>query len=91
MLWGCFLAAGPGRLVKEEGKMNAVKHRKILKELRLRTTFDFKLDNNPKHLAKTPQKWFKSNNFNVLEWLSQSPDLYPIENLWLDMKRAVHS
>ncbi len=32
MLWGCFLAAGTGRLVAIEGKMNAAKYRDILDE-----------------------------------------------------------
>ncbi len=30
MLWGCFSAAGTGRLVAIEGKMNAAKYRDIL-------------------------------------------------------------
>ncbi len=32
MLWGCFSAAGTGRLVRIEGKMNAAIYRDILDE-----------------------------------------------------------
>ena len=32
MLWGCFSAAGTGRLVRIEGKMNGAKYREILNE-----------------------------------------------------------
>jgi hypothetical protein len=32
MLWVCFSAAGTGRLVRIEGKMNGAKYREILDE-----------------------------------------------------------
>ena len=61
MLWGCFSAAGTGRLVRIEGKMNGAKYREILDEnllqsvldLRLGQRFTFQQDNDPKHTAKT--------------------------------------
>ncbi len=60
MPWGCFSAAGTGRLVAIEGKMNAAKYRDILdknllqsaQDLRLGRRFTFQQDNDPKHTAK---------------------------------------
>ena len=35
MLWGCFSAAGTGRLVRIEGKMNGTKYGEILEDILL--------------------------------------------------------
>ncbi len=78
MLWGCFSAAGTGRLVRIEGKMNAAMYRNILNEnllhraldLRLGRRFIFQQDNDPKHTAKITKKWLQDNSVNV-KW-----DLY---------------
>ena len=97
MLWGCFSAAGTGRLVRIEGKINRAKYREILDEnllqsaqdLRLGRRFNFKQDNDPNPPAKTTQEWLRDKSLNVLEWPSQSPDLNPIKHLWRDQKIAI--
>lgn len=78
MLWGCFSASGPGKLVKIEGKMDAAKYREILEENLLKSARDlglgrrfiFQQDNDPKHTAKATLEWLKNKKVNVLEWPS---------------------
>ena len=64
-LWGCFSAAGTGRLFWVKEKMNGAKYRDIVHEnlvrsvrdLRLGRRFHFQPDNDPKNTAKTMQEW----------------------------------
>ena len=49
----------------------------------------FQHDNDPKQTAKATKDWLKKKHIKVLEWLSQSPDLNPIENQWRKLKVKV--
>ena len=69
-----------------EEKMDSAKFQQILEEslqpsarkLKMGRWFTFQHDNDPKNTTKATIQWLKDKKVNVLEWLSQSPDLNPI-------------
>ena len=42
----------------------------------------FQQNNDPKYTAASVRDYIRHKRINILPWLSRSPDLNPIENLW---------
>ena len=96
MAWGAFSWHGVGPIIKIDGIMDQFKYKGILEnhmlpfaEDHLPLTWIFMQDNDPKHKARSVTKWFSDQKIRVLDWPPQSPDLNPIENLWMNLKSSI--
>ena len=98
MVWGCMGWNGVGILTEVQGIMDAEQYCEIL-EHGLEKSFKklgleegeriFQQDNDPKHISKRASKWLDNNNIEVMTCPAQSPDMNPLEHLWVDLKKSL--
>ncbi|CAK9832814.1 Transposable element Tcb1 transposase [Anthophora retusa] len=99
MMWGCMTSYGTGPIQQIIGNMNQYSYMSILQFHLPETTENmpypqnevmFQQDRDPMHIEKSVQNWLNNQNFKLLDWPAQSPDLNPIENLWAHLKKKLH-
>ena len=92
MFWGAIRSDGRKLLVKCPNKLNAVDYWEILKSYKEKMHFldiFFQQDNAPVHKSKIIGNFFQENEWEVLEWPANSPDLNRIKNLWAILKQRL--
>ena len=89
MLMGIYSQSGKGNLVVSDGTANGPTNRAIVRKSLLPNwrRFEhqgvyFQQDNASSHTAELTQDVFDNYGIDFIEWLANSPDSSPIENIW---------
>ena len=93
-----FVIAGiqlPLHILPRNTRMDSALYREVLSKhlgysMRKTGTKIFQQDGAPCHKSRLMMAWFKKQGITLLDWLGQSLDMNPSENLWTAFKRILY-
>ncbi|KAK3530439.1 hypothetical protein QTP86_024351, partial [Hemibagrus guttatus] len=93
MLWGCFSAKGPGRLIRVKERMNGAMYREILSKnllpsaraLKMKRGWVFQHDNDPKHTARATKEWLRKKHFKIFATSNMKYNMRLNQNTEMEM------